>query len=69
MATIPIILNGERSEIPSGSSAADIPLLAGVGNQPVAIVVNGVVVHPLDRSSLILSEHDEVEVLVFAGGG
>lgn len=69
MATIPIILNGERSEIPSGSSAADITQLTGAGHQQVAVVVNGVVVRPPDRASLILCEHDEVEVLVFAGGG
>ena len=69
MSAISITMNGERKEIPVGSSVAELLELAGAGRQDVAVVVNEAIVRPADRSSTILNENDQVDVLVFAGGG
>jgi sulfur carrier protein len=69
MSTIGIILNGERREIPAGATVADLLCIADAGRQPVAVVVNENIVRPDQRDSCILQNEDQVEILVFAGGG
>ncbi len=69
MKMISITLNGERRDIPDGSTVTGILALAGAGQQPVAVVVNEQIVRPADRETSLLKENDQVDVLVFAGGG
>jgi sulfur carrier protein len=69
MSTIHITLNGERKEIPAGSTVAELLVIADAGRQPVAVVVNEHIVRPDQRDSCILQDQDQVEILVFAGGG
>jgi sulfur carrier protein len=69
MSTIAITLNGERKEIPSGSTVAELLVIADALRQPVAVVVNENIVRPDQRDSCILQDKDQVEILVFAGGG
>jgi sulfur carrier protein len=69
MSTIGIILNGERKELPAGASVADLLVIAEADRQSVAVVVNEGIVRPEDRSSRVLQAGDQVEILVFAGGG
>lgn len=69
MPTIHITLNGQKSELPSGSSVADLLKREGAELQKVAVVVNEAIVRPDDRATLILKEGDQVELLIFAGGG
>jgi sulfur carrier protein len=69
MSTIGIILNGERKEIPAGSTVAELLVIADALRQPVAVVVNENIVRPDQRDSCILQDQDQIEILVFAGGG
>ncbi|MBN1928325.1 MAG: sulfur carrier protein ThiS [Chlorobiaceae bacterium] len=69
MSTIHITLNGEKRELPSGSSVADLLKLECAESQKVAVVVNENIVRPDKRESAVLQENDQVEILVFAGGG
>lgn len=69
MDMISINLNGELREIPASSSVDDILELAGTGRQQVAVVVNERIIRPDERATTILRENDQVDVLVFAGGG
>jgi len=69
MSTIAIILNGESKEIPAGTTVAGLLVIADALGQPVAVVVNENIVRPDQRDSCILHNEDQVEILVFAGGG
>ncbi|UWX56985.1 sulfur carrier protein ThiS [Chlorobaculum sp. MV4-Y] len=69
MPTIAIILNGERREIPAGATVSELLVIAEADRQPVAVVVNENIVRPDQRDSCILQDQDQVEILVFAGGG
>jgi sulfur carrier protein len=69
MPTIAITLNGERREIPAGATVSELLVIAEADRQPVAVVVNENIVRPEERPSRVLQAGDQVEVLVFAGGG
>ena len=69
MPTIAITLNGERREIPAGATVSELLVIAEADRQPVAVVVNENIVRPDQRDSCILQDEDQVEILVFAGGG
>ena len=69
MSTIRIMLNGEKRELPSGSSVADLLKLECAALQKVAVVVNENIVRADERASVMLQDNDQVEILVFAGGG
>lgn len=69
MIMIHISFNGERTQLPEGTSVAELLERSGAGRQQVAVVVNEAIVRPADRSSTLLKENDQVDVLVFAGGG
>ena len=69
MSTIGITLNGERKNVPEGASVADLLNTLGAESQNVAVVVNENIVRPDARASVLLQENDQVEILVFAGGG
>ncbi|RXK88942.1 sulfur carrier protein ThiS [Chlorobaculum sp. 24CR] len=69
MSTIHITLNGQKRELPSGSSVADLLKLESADSLKVAVVVNEQIVRPDDRASHLLQKSDQVEILVFAGGG
>ncbi|HWR02132.1 MAG TPA: sulfur carrier protein ThiS [Chlorobaculum sp.] len=69
MPMIKITLNGQAREIAGGSSVAELLALSGADRQQVAVVVNEQIVRPEERKARILEENDQVDVLVFAGGG
>ena len=69
MPTIAITLNGERREIPAGATVSELLVITEADRQPVAVVVNENIVRPDQRDSCILQDEDQVEILVFAGGG
>ena len=66
---ITITLNGEQRKIRDGSTVDDILDIIGAEQQRVAVVVNENIVPPENRSSMILRENDQVDVLAFAEGG
>lgn len=61
--------NGEPREFPEGTTVADLVLAEGLDGRRVAILVNGGAVRQDARAGLVLRHGDEVEILVFAGGG
>jgi sulfur carrier protein len=69
MNTISIILNGKRQEVRPGSSINDLLPVVGAELKQVAVVVNAAVVSPDRRGGFILNDNDEVDILIFAGGG
>lgn len=66
---ITITLNGEQRDIHDGSTVDDILSTIGAEKQRVAVVVNEKIIYPEKRSSLVLRENDQVEVLSFVEGG
>ena len=66
---ITITLNGEQRDIHDGSTVDDILSTIGAEKQRVAVVVNENIIYPEKRSSLVLRENDQVEVLSFVEGG
>lgn len=66
---ITITLNGEQRKIDDGSTVDDILDIIGAERQRVAVVVNENIIPPENRSSIILRENDQVDVLAFVQGG
>lgn len=66
---ITITLNGEQRNVQTGSSVDDLLGIIGAETQRVAVVINENIVYPEKRSSQILQENDQVEVLAFVEGG
>lgn len=66
---ITITLNGEQLDINEGSTVDDMLNIIGAEKQQVAVVVNENIVYPENRTSFLLQESDQVEVLVFVEGG
>ena len=66
---ITITLHGEQRKIDDGSTVDDILDIIGAERQRVAVVVNENIVPPENRSSMILRENDQVDVLAFVQGG
>lgn len=66
---ITIQLNGRNQTIPDASTVDDLFPVLGCDGKRVAVVVNEVIVRPENRSSHSLQAGDQVEILVFAGGG
>ena len=69
MKSIVIVLNGQRKEIPHGWSIHDLLSSSGAEPNSVAVVVNAAIVRSDRHSTVTLKENDEVDILVFAGGG
>ena len=69
MPMIQITMNGQPLKIAGGSSVAELLALSGADRQQVAVVVNEQIVRPEERKARILEENDQIDVLVFAGGG
>lgn len=61
--------NGEPRELPEGATVADLVLAEGLDGRRIAILVNGAAVRQDARAGHGLRPGDEVEILVFAGGG
>ena len=66
-----IILNGERTSLPEGASAADAVRASGAGGEArgVAVALDGQVVPRGEWSSTPLTEGGQVEVLTAVQGG
>ncbi|NTU58356.1 MAG: sulfur carrier protein ThiS [Chlorobiaceae bacterium] len=64
-----ITLNGQQQNVADGSSISDLLPVIGVDSQQVAVVVNSKIVRPEERDKFILDDNDDVDILIFAGGG
>ncbi len=67
--TIPVAVNGEAREIPSGTTVAALLALLGIERGRAAVERNGDVVPRKDHESVTLAAGDRVEVVAFVGGG
>jgi thiamine biosynthesis protein ThiS len=67
--SIPLTLNGEPREVPSGSTVLD--LLASLARDPrtVAVERNGEIVRRPDYAATVLAAGDRLEVVHFVQGG
>ena len=66
-----VLVNGQPSDFPEGSTVAEIVRRHGDGNggRGLAVALNGAVVRRADWSQVRLNEADKVEVLRAIGGG
>ena len=66
-----IVLNGERTSLPEGASAADAVRMAGApgDGRGVAVALDGEVLPRGEWSSTPLKDGGHVEVLTAVGGG
>ncbi len=64
-----LTVNGEPTELPPGTSVADIVAQRAEGQRRVAVARNGEVVRRGSWPQVVLEEGDTVEVLVATAGG
>ena len=62
-------VNGERHELPPGTTVLGLLQHLGVSGGPVAVERNRAIVPRALHSSTALDDGDEVEVVQFVGGG
>lgn len=68
-ATIVVTVNGERRELPAGSTVADLLALLGCKPAQVAVERNRELVRRTDHATTTLADGDRLEVVTFFGGG
>ena len=66
---IQITVNGESVEIPKGISLAEVLESVDVPPNYLAVEVNAEVVPREKFSTLIIHDHDQLEVVTLVGGG
>ena len=66
---ITIELNGQQQPLPTGSAVSDLLTIIGSDGKSVAVLVNQQIIRPENRPTCMLQEGDQVELLIFAGGG
>lgn len=64
-----IQLNGEPREIADGMTIRGLLDTLDLGNGPVAVERNAVIIPRAEHASTLLSEHDSLEIVQFVGGG
>ena len=64
-----LTVNGEPHEHEGNGSVDALLEELGANKAHTALMINGRVVPSTDWASPVLNEHDEVEMLVFVGGG
>ena len=62
-------VNGEQHDHQGGGSIPALLAELGADAERTALMVNGAVVSSNDWNTTLLKENDEVEALVFVGGG
>jgi len=62
-------VNGERRQVPDGTTVAQLLDTLGIARDRVAVEVNLDVVPRAEHASRSLSPGDRVEVVSFVGGG
>jgi sulfur carrier protein len=62
-------VNGEPRELEAGSTIAALLGVLGLGDRPVAVERNAVIVPRAEHARTELAEGDALEVVQFVGGG
>jgi sulfur carrier protein len=66
---IPVVVNGESHEIPSGTTVAELIVRLGLGDRRVAVERNREVVPRARHDDTCLEPGDRLELVTFVGGG
>jgi len=64
-----VTLNGEKREIRTGKTLADIVMNFNPSNKRIAVLLNDDLIPKGNQAGYILKKDDRVEILTFAGGG
>ncbi|MGA8278146.1 MAG: sulfur carrier protein ThiS [Rhodanobacteraceae bacterium] len=64
-----ILLNGEGHECETGTSVADLLVLAGLADRKVAVEINRVIVPRSQHTTRKLAADDRIEIVQALGGG
>jgi thiamine biosynthesis protein ThiS len=66
---ISITLNGTQCDVLNGSSINDLLPIVGASGHQFAVVLNSRIVCPEELAGCILSENDDVDILIYSGVG
>ncbi len=66
---IHVIVNGESTEVPSGTTVQDLVIQLGLGGRQVAVERNRAVVPRASHAATPLTDGDRLELVTFVGGG
>jgi len=69
MTAIPLIINGERRELPAALSVAELLAREGLAERRVAVERNGEIVPRSTLEEAPLADGDVLEIVHFVGGG
>jgi len=69
MTAIPLIINGERRELPAALSVAELLAREGLAERRVAVERNGEIVPRSRHAQTALAAGDRIEIVVAVGGG
>ena len=64
-----IILNGDKQQIDSQSTIILLLNSLKINKEHAALMINGNIIPSSNWDSHLLKENDEVEIMVFVGGG
>lgn len=64
-----LVINGESRTFPSVRNVRDLILHLGIGQDRVAVEVNGRIAKRKDWGSTQVADQDRIEIVQFVGGG
>jgi len=64
-----LVINGETKTCPTVRNVRDLILHLGIGQDRVAVEVNGRIAKRRDWETTPIADHDQVEIVQFVGGG
>jgi sulfur carrier protein len=64
-----LVINGETKTCPAVNNINDLILHLGIGQDRVAVEVNGRIAKRRDWESTPVADRDRVEIVQFVGGG
>ena len=64
-----IVVNGEKREVETGLTIAELLATLGLGETLVAVERNRDIVRRRDHGQTAIADGDEIEIVQFVGGG
>jgi sulfur carrier protein len=64
-----LVINGEPRTCPAVANVLDLVLHLGIGQDRVAVEVNGRIAKRRDWESTPVADRDRIEIVQFVGGG
>lgn len=66
---IAVTVNGEKREVPAGTTVSDLLALIGIAGGKVAVERNRAIVARSSFDTQVLDDGDVIEIVRFVGGG